>query len=155
MSNDQLFQLSNLIVLPAWLLLILVPRWKWTGRIVISVVVTILSLLYVFLVFRAIQPGDLASFGSLDGVTGLFSEKGAVLAGWIHYLAFDLMTGWFIVSNAAKLGINRWLTVPSLLLTFMLGPSGLLLYLVLRTVVTKKYFVEGIPENGGLFETKS
>lgn len=142
MNYDQLFQLCNTIVLPAWLLLIIAPTWKWTSRIVIGIVVTLLALLYVYLVFSTIQLGDFENFGSLDGIMGLFRERGAVLAGWIHYLAFDLMAGWFIVHNAMKNGINRRLIIPCLLFTFMLGPSGLLLYLLLRLVITKRYFID-------------
>lgn len=142
MSDDQLFQICNALVLPAWLLLVLAPNWKWTSRIVVSIIVTILAVLYVYLVFSSIQPGDFESFGSLDGVVSMFSEPGAVLAGWVHYLAFDLMAGWFIVYDARRSGVNRYLTIPCLLFSFMLGPSGLLLYLLVRWVATKRYFVE-------------
>lgn len=142
MSYDQLFQLANTLVLPGWLLLIIAPTWKWTSRIVVSIIATILAILYVYLVFGTISFGDLESFGSLEGIMQLFGDPGAVLAGWIHYLAFDLMTGWFIAFDAMRKGINRYLIIPCLLFTFMLGPSGLLLYLLLRWIITRKYFVE-------------
>jgi hypothetical protein len=70
----------------------------------------------------------------------LFKNRTLVTAGWVHYLAFDLLTGIFIRKNAQKHGINHWLIVPCLLFTFMLGPIGLLLYLLLRWVITKNYF---------------
>ena len=72
----------------------------------------------------------------------LFTSPRAVLAGWVHYLAFDLMVGWFIVSNAAKHGLNRYLLIPCLLLTFIFGPMGLLLYLAVRAVALRKHFVD-------------
>jgi hypothetical protein len=146
MSYDQLFQLANTIVLPAWLLLIIAPKWQWTSRIVVSIIVTMLAILYVYLVFGSISFGDFESFGSLEGIMNLFGDPGAVLAGWIHYLAFDLLAGWFITFDAMRKGINRYLIIPCLLFTFMLGPSGLLLYLILRWVVTKKYFVDWTEE---------
>lgn len=142
MSYDQLFQIANALVLPAWLLLMIAPGWKWTSRVVISIIVTILAMLYVYLVLGSISFGDLESFGSLEGIMQLFGDKSAVLAGWIHYLAFDLMAGWFIAFDAMRKVINRYLIIPCLLFTFMLGPSGLLLYLLLRWIITKKYFVE-------------
>ena len=80
---------------------------------------------------------DLSAFGSLDGVVGLFSDPKNVLIGWIHYLAFDLWVGSWEVGDAIKRGINRWFLLPCLLFTFMLGPVGLLLYLILRAVMTK------------------
>ena len=67
--------------------------------------------------------------------------------GWIHYLAFDLMVGWFIVNDAQKHEINRFLTIPCLLLSFMLGPTGLLLYLILRLMLRKQYFLDQAQKN--------
>jgi hypothetical protein len=140
---DQLFQIANAVVLPAWLLLIIAPHWKWTSRIVVSVVVTLLALLYVYLITGSISSfGDFESFGSLEGIMQLFGDPGAVLAGWVHYLAFDLMTGWFITFDARRKGVNRYLIIPCLLFTFISGPFGLLLYLLLRWISTGSYFVE-------------
>ena len=82
------------------------------------------------------------SFGSLDGVAALFVNREALLAGWIHYLAFDLLTGIFIVNNARKNGIGIALLLPCLFFTFMLGPVGLLLYLLIRWTRTKNYWID-------------
>ena len=142
MTPDYIFQLASQIVLPAWLLLMLASNWKWTSRIVIGIVVTLLSLTYAFLILKTFGAFDFSSFGSLKGVMHLFTDPTAVLAGWIHYLAFDLMVGWFVVFDARREGINRWLLIPCLFFCFMLGPVGLLLYLLLRLVARRKYFVE-------------
>ena len=139
---DFIFSISNYIAMAGWMFLILLPKWKWTARLVIGVNVTLLALFYVFMIVQSLRPEDMQSFGSLEGIMQLFTHKGAVLAGWIHYLAFDLMTGLFIVANAAKNKINHWIVLPCLFFTFMLGPAGLLLYLIIRMVYTRKYFVE-------------
>ncbi len=144
MTPDQLFQVANTMVLPAWLLLIIAPTWKWTGRIVVGVIVTILSVLYFVLLVQGIESLDFSSFGSLEGVMKLFTVPSAVVMGWIHYLAFDLMVGWFIVNDAQKHGINRFLTIPCLLFSFMLGPTGLLLYLLLRLIIKRGYFLDQV-----------
>lgn len=144
MTPDQLFQIVNTIVLPAWLLLMIAPFWKWTGRITVGIIVTFLSIAYVVLLVEGIGSLDLESFGSLAGVMELFTEPQAVVMGWIHYLAFDLMVGWFIVNNAAKHGINRFLLIPCLLFSFMFGPTGLLLYFLLRLVIKKQYFLDQV-----------
>ena len=81
---------------------------------------------------------DLSSFGSLSGVMSLFQDPKSVMAGWVHYLAFDLWIGSWEIGDARKHGINRWFVLPCLLFTFMLGPVGLLLYLILRSALTKK-----------------
>ena len=104
MTPDSLFQICNTIVLPAWLLLIFAPKWKWTGRIVLTGIVLILCIVYVMGAIETISNGklDFDSFGSLEGVMSLFTEPEAVLIGWVHYLAFDLVVGWLIVQNAIK-----------------------------------------------------
>jgi hypothetical protein len=104
------------------------------------VVITLLSVLYASLVFNSLAPTDFQKFNTLDGVVSLMSVPGAALLGWIHYLAFDLMVGVFIAANAAKHGISRWVILPCFLFTFMLGPVGLLLYLLVRWMYTKNYF---------------
>jgi len=68
----------------------------------------------------------------------LFANRWVLLAGWIHYLCFDLFIGSWQVRDAAARGISHWLVVPCLFFTFMFGPVGLLLYFVLRFSVTRK-----------------
>jgi hypothetical protein len=76
-------------------------------------------------------------FSTLAQVAVLFSSPYALLAGWIHYLAFDLFTGAWQAREAARLGISRWIVLPCLLLTFLLGPLGLALFLVLKLAMRK------------------
>jgi hypothetical protein len=140
MSSEQLFSFCNTLVLPGWLLLILAPRWKWTERIITGAIVILLALTYTFLIIQSLKLTDLKGFGTLDGVMLLFTAKNTVLAGWIHYLAFDLMLGLYEVKNAQKHNINHFLIIPCLFLTFMLGPVGLLLYFIIRTIKTRSYF---------------
>jgi len=71
-------------------------------------------------------------FFTLAGVQQLFANPWAALAGWLHYLAFDLFIGSWEVRNARRVGIPHWQVIPCLFLTFMLGPVGLLVYFVLR-----------------------
>jgi hypothetical protein len=80
-------------------------------------------------VFIGRGPGD---FTSLAGVSALFANPWLLLAGWIHYLAFDLLTGVWDVRDAARRGVPHWLVVPCLVLTFLLGPAGWLLYQAVR-----------------------
>jgi hypothetical protein len=76
-------------------------------------------------------------FGTLDGVAALFSNKWLLLAGWIHYLAFDLFIGSWETRDAQSLGISHFIVIPCLVLTNMFGPAGLLLYFAVRTARTK------------------
>lgn len=141
MSNELVFTLVNVLALVAWVILVIFPFKTFTNQLLIGVVVTLLCITYAVLVYRMLQPADFNKFRSLAGVSSLLSEPGAALAGWIHYLAFDLLAGLFIANNAAKHGISYPWLLPCLLLTFLVGPVGLLLYLLFRWALTKYYFV--------------
>ena len=73
-------------------------------------------------------------FSSLPAVATLFSQPWLLLAGWVHYLSFDLFIGAWETRDSQAHRIPHFLVVPCLLLTFMLGPIGLLAYFVLRTL---------------------
>lgn len=142
MDHDQLFQIVSAIAMLGWIALIIFSEKSWTGKLLTGVVITLFAIAYTFIIFTSISPGDFNNFSTLDGVMELFTNKKGVLAGWIHYLAFDLMTGLYIVNNARKYNISRWVLLPSLIFTFMLGPFGLLLYFLMRTIKTRRYFHE-------------
>jgi hypothetical protein len=71
-------------------------------------------------------------FSTLEGVATLFSNPWALLAGWIHYLAFDLLIGTWEVRDAREQGLSHLFLVPCLVLTFLFGPAGWLLYRTVR-----------------------
>jgi len=131
MTPDSLFSILNPIALAGWLLLIFLPRWRWTGTGVSLVAVPLLSAAYAVLVAVAL-PGSEGGFSSLAGVRALFANPWVLLAGWTHYLAFDLFIGGWEVRDAQQRGIPHLLVVPALVLTFLVGPVGLLLYLAIR-----------------------
>jgi hypothetical protein len=137
MSPHELFPIFNFGVLPAWALLILAPRWRWTQRLVHSAVLPVaLSTAYLVLLLSADLPAG-AGGGSLDAVLRMFASPELALVCWIHYLAFDLFVGAWIVRDAARHGIAHLAVIPCLLLTLMVGPAGLLLYLVLRLALRR------------------
>jgi hypothetical protein len=142
MSNDTIFSLVNAVALMSWLTLILFPFRPFTNKVLIGVAVSLLCVTYAALVYNGLQPTDFTKFRTLEGITSVMSVTGAALIGWVHYLAFDLLTGLFIANNAAKHGIPYPWILPCLILTFMLGPVGLLLYLLIRWALTKDYWAD-------------
>lgn len=143
MTPDSIFQLCSTVAMIGWLILIIAsPYWFQFDKLLIGIVITLLCIAYAWLIFGNFNFGDTAKFGSLDGVMSLFTDKTIVTAGWVHYLAFDLMTGVWIKRNAVKYGIPHLLLIPCLILTFMLGPVGLLLYLLIRSIKQQQYFLE-------------
>ena len=141
MHPDTIFQFCNTLALVAWLVLLLIsPLYQGTDQVLIGVVIALLSIIYVWLITQSLSFTDFEKFSTLDGLMTLFTSKTAVTAGWVHYLAFDLLAGIWIKNNANKHGIGHGLIVPCLVFTFMMGPLGLLLYLLLRWLITRTYF---------------
>jgi hypothetical protein len=135
MSDSQLFQYANTTALLCWVVLMVQPRRS--APVLRFVVPAAMALLYIWALSTAPSTAD-GGFGSLAQVKALFSQDRAVLAGWVHYLAFDLFVGCWEVMDAQERGVRYLLVVPCLLLTFMVGPAGLLLYLIVRMASTRK-----------------
>ena len=133
MTAEQLFSILNLTTMAAWLPLVLLPRVRWTATVVPVVVPALLAVVYTVLVAATLAQSD-GGFSSLAGVSALFDNPWVLLAGWAHYLAFDLFIGGWEVRTARREGIAHLLVVPCLALTFLFGPVGLLLFLGLRLV---------------------
>lgn len=133
MTVDQIFSIVNSAALLPWLLMILLPKWKFTHFIIHRFVFSIIfSTLYLGLLFFYFGKMGMGSFSSLVGVTELFSHKELVLIGWVHYLAFDLLVGSWEFRDAPKSGIPHLFLVPCLFFTLILGPVGFLMYLIIR-----------------------
>ena len=142
MKPESIFQICNTIAPLGWLLLLFAPRWRWTKQIVLSgLLPLLLGLVYLALIAFYFGEAE-GNFSSLDGVMKLFDSPFTVVAGWIHYLAFDLFIGTWEVTNSQKLGIPHLLVIPCLVLTFLFGPIGLLLYFAVRGIRTKQFLHE-------------
>lgn len=140
MTPDFLFDLSGPLVLVGWGALILSPLSPvWADRLAALILPLILSVAYAALVlgFWAGSPGG---FSSLPEVMALFTTPGVALAGWLHYLAFDLFVGAWITRTARAEGIAHGYVLPCLLLTFLFGPAGFLAFSILRATraITRK-----------------
>jgi hypothetical protein len=135
---EQLFGLCNNLALLSWVALFIFYKKKGLFPALFSIVIVMLALLYSFFIFKGFDPSIFESFGSLAGVMALFTNPEAVMAGWIHYLAFDLFVGMWEAHDSIKHGISRWLLLPCLLFTFMFGPFGLLLYFIVRSAKTSQ-----------------
>ena len=132
MTPDELFRICNLTAAAGWIVLIFLGTRRWAADLVTGFVLPgILAVLYTALV--ATHWGETpGGFGTLAGVASLFTNRWMLLAGWVHYLAFDLFIGSWEVRDARQNGVPHLLVVPSLGLTFFFGPAGLLLYLATR-----------------------
>jgi Domain of unknown function (DUF4281) len=138
MKAEQIFSIANLVAIGGWLLLVILPRWKGTRTLVLSGLIPLLfSAAYLVLISLFFWSAE-GGFASLADVMKLFTNPWATLAGWIHYLAFDLCVGSWELRDSQRRGISHWLVIPCLFLTFLFGPIGFLLYNILRFFLKKE-----------------
>jgi len=139
MNLENIFSYCSMIAMVGWIILIISLFVKFPRKIVsFGIIPILLSIAYGYFIATSFGTAE-GSFGSLSGVMSLFTNKTMVLAGWIHYLAFDLWIGIWEANDAKKHGIHPLLLLPCFFFTFMFGPVGLLLYLIIRFIKTKNF----------------
>ena len=143
MSFETLFSIASGAAALAWVCLIFLPRWGLMHRGIFLALIPALSFTYSTLVLVHFFGVEGGGFGSIAEVRQLFTSDPALLAGWIHYLAFDLFVGCWIAREADAAGISRIVQAPLLAATFMFGPLGLLLFHITRT---GKFFISPLAE---------
>ncbi|WP_405689121.1 ABA4-like family protein [Streptomyces sp. NBC_00057] len=147
-----LFEISFFLAAPFWLLMILAPNWRPTARIAASPL-TVLPVLALYLVMAvpvfpelwdAVRSPDIDTFRDL---TALANGAGAI---WAQVIAWDLLLGQWMFLEGRRLGISPLVMGPLLVLTILLSPFGLLVFLVLRAVLRPKTRSgSGIPDRAG------
>lgn len=136
MTTSVVFQIVNTIVLPAWIILVFFPKKPWRNPVIYGFAMA-MALVYAFYVVSSLGDLDLEAFSKLEGIKAMFASDKAVLTGWVHYLVFDLLVGNWVLNNSHKHHINHYLIIPCLLLCFMFGPMGYLLYSLVKIVKVK------------------
>ena len=143
MDVEQIFSMAGIIAMLGWLLLVLLPRQPIAQRIAGIALPLVLSVVYLVLIVQHLQGAE-GGFGSLADVAALFKKPELLLAGWIHYLAFDLFIGAWEIRDSHRHGIPHLVMIPCLLMTFMLGPIGLLFYFAIRTAKTRTLSIDAV-----------
>lgn len=139
MNPDRIFKIANGIALIPWFLMVFLPFWSLTNTIINLYLFPIfLSFFYIFYLLTSLGKAK-GNFSSLAGLGSLFKNKDALLAGWIHYLVFDLFVGSWEWNDSIQNGFSHFILVPCLLLTLMFGPFGFLIYYSVRI------FLLGLP----------
>lgn len=142
MTPDLLFQITSTLAMISWVVLLLFARQPIVTRLILPIgACGLLSLCYLYLIVTAMGQTE-GGFGSLSDVALLFQNQDLLLAGWIHYLAFDLFIGCWEVRDARRHDIPILYIVPAMFLTFMFGPVGLIAYLLIRFVRTRSVVLD-------------
>ena len=138
MDPSTLFQIANPMAMVGWLALLATPLSPlWTQRIAGLVIPLLLSVAYVGLIF-AFWTGAEGGFDTLANVMKLFEDPNLVLAGWLHFLAFDLFVGAWIARTGRAEGAPFLLLIPCFALAFLFGPAGFLLFTIMRAILAAR-----------------
>jgi len=132
MNHELIFSAVGITAFIGWGALALAPRNRTFTVTIARCVSLLLAIGYGAMFALSWGEGAGMDFNSLAGVTRTLSSPGHMLAGWIHYLAFDLFIGAWETEEAAKLGMPHFVLLPCLALTFIFGPLGLLAFMGAR-----------------------
>lgn len=138
MQPDHLFQIVNPVALLGWIALALSPLSpKWADRIAATLIPLLLSLCYAGLILAFWSAAE-GGFSTLPDVMALFRQPEIALAGWVHYLAFDLFVGAWATRTARVEKIPHLALLPCLALIFLFGPAGFLAFAILRITLGQR-----------------
>ncbi len=143
-NTEMIYLWLNFGILPFWLVLIFFPQSSICKYLVTSIFpYLILSILYVYLIFDNYQNeyNFLANFNlymGIDELTNLFNNEAFLITFWIHFLAVNLFCGSWIVKDSLKLTMHKLFVLIPLLITYFIGPLGLLIYWMLRIFFAKR-----------------
>ena len=141
---EMIYLWINIGVIPFWFILLFFPQSKFCSIFVTSVFpYLILSSIYIYLIhyFYLTDYEFLENFKpylGLDELIGLFSDQSFLIIFWIHFLAINLFCGSWIVRDSHKFMISKGVIFLPLLITYFLGPIGILIYWLIRIFFAKK-----------------
>jgi hypothetical protein len=142
LTAAQIFSIANLIAMLCWVALaisLFAARVRvWIQRVTGLIVPGLFAIVYLLCIWKGFSATPGGGFGSLIQVRALFANDAALNAGWLHYLAFDLFVGTWIVRQGTLDGIHPLLLLLCLPVTFLLGPIGFLVFLIERTVFSRR-----------------
>ena len=142
LTSAQIFSIANLIAMLCWVALaisLFASRMRvWIQRVTGLVVPGLFAIVYLVCIWKGFAAAPDGGFGSLSEVRALFANDAALDAGWLHYLAFDLFVGSWIVRQGTLEGIHPLWLLLCLPVTFLFGPIGFLLFLIERAVFSRR-----------------
>jgi len=143
LTYEKIYYISNIGVVPCWLLLIFLPNHIVTRFLVKSVIIpALLSTAYIFVVYQIYITENIFEvfnlYLGLDELYALFSNEAFLLIFWLHFLSISLFVGNWIVSDSKAFLVSRFFVIISLVITYFTGPVGLVFYWLFRTFYSKK-----------------
>ncbi len=144
LTHDNIYLWTNLGVLPFWLMLIIIPNSKFTQFFVNSIILPlVLSATYIYLIYEAIMVDEslfevFKLYLSLDNLYTLFATESFLLIFWLHFIALNLFLGSWISRDGVRYNMPRKIVFVPLILVYLSGPVGLVLYWIVRVFYAKR-----------------
>ena len=141
---ETLYMWINLGVLPFWFILIVFPQSHLSRIFVTSIFpFSILSGVYIFILYKSYLigydfDGNFSLYLGLSELSRLFEDHLYIMIFWTHFIAINLFIGGWIVKDSQKFSINKVLMAVPLIVTYLIGPIGLLLYWIIRIFYAKR-----------------
>ena len=141
---ETLYMWINLGVLPFWFILIVFPESHLSRIFVTSIFpFLILSGVYIFILYKSYLigydfDGNFSLYLGLNELSRLFEDHLYIMIFWTHFIAINLFIGGWIVKDSQKFSINKVLMAVPLIVTYLIGPIGLLLYWIIRIFYAKR-----------------
>jgi hypothetical protein len=139
MTPESIFTAANFTAMAGWVVLaagVIFNNALLRDLIAGRVVPALLAVAYTALILLH-WAGSQGGFGSLADVASLFANPWLLLAGWVHYLAFDLAIGSAMARKVFDENLPRLVLVPILPLTFLFGPIGWLGFEAVRLIAPR------------------
>ena len=140
---EMLYYWVNLGVLPFWLILIFFPNSNLSRYFVTSIFpIFILSGVYIFILYKSYLSSydfgnNFSLYLGINNLSELFTDKSYLVMFWVHFISINLFVGGWIVKDSQRLIINKFLIAVPLIMTYLIGPIGLLVYWLIRIFYAK------------------
>ena len=143
LTYENIFYIANIGVIPCWFLLIVSPNHIITKFFVKSLVIPLmLSTAYIFIVYQIYVTENIFEvfniYLGLNELYALFSNEAFLLIFWLHFLSINLFVGNWIANDGRIYMVSKFLVVIALILTYLTGPVGLVVYWFFRILYSKK-----------------
>ena len=144
-TNDMLYLWINIGVLPFWLLIIFFPKSHLCKYLATSILpIFLLSGAYGFILYKAYLgsfdfDNNFSLYLGLGNVSELFTDDYYLLMFWTHFVAINLFVGGWILSDSKRFSVNKILLSIPLVLTYFIGPIGLIIYWIIKIFYSKKF----------------
>jgi len=144
LTFENIYLWTNFGLLPFWLMLILIPNSKFTQILINSIILPlILGSTYCYLLYHAFLSGEpfldlFKIYLSLDNLYTIFSVESYLLIFWIHFVSINLFLGSWMARDASKYNISSKIVFIPLILLYLTGPVGIVLYWMIRIFFAKR-----------------